>query len=158
MFTRVFSSTAIPSASSTATVPDRTPSLSRTSSGDDRVFTISVPVGLRPAATSRTRASASWKTATTCGVSIGLLVRSSWSAGQKRTNDFTGEPFFSEPYEEKWAPFSPWRRTPAPGEDLPRQVGAQPADRLEADAEEAVFVGAWERNHPSARWTGLRQR
>ena len=30
-------------------------------------------------------------------VTIGLLVRSSRSAGQKRTNDLTGVPFFSDP-------------------------------------------------------------
>jgi len=65
------------------------------------VLTINVPVGPRPAATSSERARASWKTATTCGFSIGLLVRISRSAGPKRTNDFSGVPFFSEPYEEK---------------------------------------------------------
>ena len=61
----------------------------------------SVPVGPSPAATASEEASASGKTATTWGVSIGLLVRTSRSAGQSRTNDFTGVPFFSEPYEEK---------------------------------------------------------
>ena len=44
------------------------------------------------------------------------------------------------------------------GEDLPGEVGAEPADRLEADTEEAVVVGAGEQIRPGARWTGRRQR
>lgn len=107
VFTRVFSSIAIPSASGTPTVPERKPSASRICCGSELVFTISVPLAARPAATSNERARASWKTATTCGLSIGLLVRISRSPGQKRTNDLTGVPFFSEPYEEKCAPFRP---------------------------------------------------
>ena len=65
MFGRVPSSTAIPSASTTVTVPARRPSSSRTASGVETVFTTIVPVGLSPAATFPECASASWKTATT---------------------------------------------------------------------------------------------
>ena len=97
MFGRVSSSTAIPSASTTVTVPDLRPISSRTASHVEVVFTMIVPVGASPAATFPERASASWKTATTCGLSTGLLVRISRSGAQKRRNDLTGVPFFSDP-------------------------------------------------------------
>ena len=49
----------------------------------------------------------------TSGASIGALLRMALEAGARRTNDRTTEPFFSEPYEEKWEPFSPMRNTAA---------------------------------------------
>jgi len=97
VFTRVFSSIAMPCASRTPTVPVASPSRSRSRSGSARVATITVPSAGRPASTPPASRSASWKTAITCGVSTGLLVRIPWPGGAIRTNDFTGVPFFSEP-------------------------------------------------------------
>ena len=113
VFTRVRSSTAMPSASSVATVADSNPSVRRIVSGEEVVLTITVPPGARPATEAGESARAAWKIAISCGVSTGLLTRIARPASQKRTNDFTGVPFFSEPYEEKCEPFSPCRSTPA---------------------------------------------
>ena len=52
---------------------------------------------LSPASDAALRNNAAWKTTTASGVSTGALVRIGQSAGPRRTNERTSEPFFSEP-------------------------------------------------------------
>ena len=108
MFTREPVAMATSIASIPPTFPPSSFRKSRASDGVLRVFRITtVFPGTAPAVTGTDFASASWKIARTCGSSTGLLIRTCWSPSQIRTNDLTGVPFFSEPYEANPAPFIP---------------------------------------------------
>ncbi len=98
MLTRDPVAIAISIASTTPTFPPSSLRKSLASFGVFRVFrrTVVLP-GTAPAVTGTDLASASWKIASTCGSSIGLLMRTCWSASQSRMFALTGVPFFSDP-------------------------------------------------------------
>src|SRR3990172_375664 len=60
------------------------------------------------------------------GVSTGALVRMGRSAGPRRTYERTSEPFFSDPYEEKCALFSPIFSTAALASTCPAAWAPRP--------------------------------
>ena len=80
------------------------------------------------------------------GVSTGALVRIGRSAGPRRTKERTSEPFFSDPYEEKCAPFSPILSTAALASTCPAAWAPKPpidSNRISNDRRELGNATAW---------------
>src|SRR3990172_268858 len=90
--------------------------------------------------------SAAWKTTMASGVSTGALVRMGRSAGPRRTYERTKEPFFSDPYEEKCAPFNPIRSTAALASTCPAAWEPNPpidSSRISKNRPEVGNDTAW---------------
>ena len=87
---------------------------------------MSVPCALRPAIVSGLRTSAAWNMTMPSGVSMGALVRMGRSAGPSRMNDRTGDPFFSDPYDEKCDALNDMRSTAAVARICPAACAPRP--------------------------------